>query len=171
MPRAELPRHVEILGQERRHDHAYAVVHESLGLQLPHARIDEGKSGPARAPRRERAVVGGPRRALGAEVGDRQLGPRREQLVEEVAPGELSHERAASGSVAQARRDLERREATEMEICGGVRGRVGLDRVVQLGVALEFPPGPRAESFERRAFPARDAAGGRIPGCELRGLR
>ena len=58
---AETPVDVQVLGQEGRGDEPCPVVHEPLGAELPHARVDERIAGAAvlpglGAPRRRRAT-------------------------------------------------------------------------------------------------------------------
>ena len=47
----------QILGQERRHDHARAIVHPACSVQHPHRRIDHRITGASFAPRAESVFV------------------------------------------------------------------------------------------------------------------
>ena len=78
MTRALAPVEVEVLGEERRHDHARPVVHEPLARELAHPRVDDRVAGPAFLPRVERfGVVGSSRRhAAGSRTTRRRDAPR-----------------------------------------------------------------------------------------------
>ena len=113
---AETPVDVQVLGQERRGDEPCPVVHEPLGAELPHARVDERIAGAAVLPGLERLAVVAPAVAARTQVLGRDLGARGEQLVVEVAPAELAHERLAAFSTGCALGDLERRKAPEAQV-------------------------------------------------------
>lgn len=48
---AHAPVEQQVLGQERRHDHAAPVVHPRHGLHLAHGRVHDGEARPPRLPR------------------------------------------------------------------------------------------------------------------------
>ena len=93
--RTGAPVDVQVLGEERRHDHAGAVVHEALARELAHAGVDDRVAGAALLPRGERARVVVPAIASRPVVGPRGVGTGGEDLVEEVAPAQLPEERVA----------------------------------------------------------------------------
>jgi hypothetical protein len=107
------PVDVEILGEERRRDHARAVVHEALGAELAHRRVNDRIAGAALGRRGERGVVFVPPITARAVVRPRGVRTRREHLGVEVAPAELAEERVGAGAAAERLLDLGWADAPE----------------------------------------------------------
>ena len=84
----------QVLDQERRRDHAHAVVHEAGVPELAHAGIDDGIAGAAALPGAQRLGVLGPREGIeaGVEVGSGEIGMVEQQVIGELAPAELRQE-------------------------------------------------------------------------------
>src|ERR1700761_4338304 len=83
----------QILGQERGHNHAAAIVHVRRVTQLPHRRIDERESRAALAPRGKVLVIVLPfdaRVRVLERLGHAHVRPVREHVLVEVAPGYLT---------------------------------------------------------------------------------
>ena len=121
MGRAEPPVQVEVLREERGGDEPCSVVHRPLGAELAHPGVHDRVAGPPFLPRRERVGVVAPAIVTRTEVASCDPGIGIEQLMVEVAPAELAHERLAAGLGGRAVRDLERRQASEVEVRGEAR--------------------------------------------------
>src|SRR5262249_21740690 len=107
-------------------------------------------------PRGQLAVVGAPAVSPRAVVLARQLGPRGQDLVVEVAPGQLAYEGLAALALAGERGGRQRRDAPEVQARAEPRGPVPAQVVAPLAVAGEAGREPAAHP--RRAFGL--AAGG-----------
>ena len=75
--------------------------------ELAHARVDHRVAGPAFLPRVERSGSSVPFVATRPVVGPRGVGPRREDLLVEVAPAELAHERLVAREPVDGVHDLQ----------------------------------------------------------------
>ena len=119
VPCAGAPVDVQVLGEERRHDHAGPVVHEAFARQLAHAGVDDGVAGATVLPRCERARVVVPAVATRAVVGPRRLGAGRRG-----SGGRSRASRAAGGTgrrPASRRRRARPRAATRTRSAGTAR--------------------------------------------------
>ena len=101
-----------------------------------------------------------PARGARAEILLRELRSGCQQLVVEVAPAELPHERLRVPVVERPRDHLPGRDAAEVEIRREPRSRVGAEIVGELRVACKPAVEPRVET---------PAAGSLAPGRQLRG--
>ena len=162
---------VQVLHQERRHDHAHAVVHVRLRVQLPHAGIDDREAGAAELPglhqlRGVGAVVVAHPLQLRLEVLARRLGPVPEDVGVELAPRELVGVPAGGfvGDLREVGQQGARVDAAVLQVGRHPAGAVGAGHVAPVGVvgqALVAEPAPRRAG--------RGLAGGREVG--VRGRR
>ena len=89
---ADAPVQIQGFGEEAGGDEAGAIVHPALRVELSYARVDDGIAGAAIPPGSGGRVVTAPSVVAGAVVGGRGVGARGEDLVMEVAPGQLPAE-------------------------------------------------------------------------------
>jgi len=113
VPRTPLPRQVQILHQERGHDHPHAIVHPARAEQLAHAGVDDGITGAALAPRGElglglRAVVDLDAVHATIEVAPTGVGMAEEDVGVELAPGQFAPVVRVIGAVVQVVQQLSR---------------------------------------------------------------
>ena len=144
MARSLAPVDVQVLGEERRHDHARAVVHEALVRELPHRGVDHGIARPAVLPRGQRVGVAVPPVATRPVVAPRGGRSSGEELREEVAPAELPHEGGGAAPSGDAPLDLQRGHAAEVEVRRQAGRGVGGEVVARVVVA-RHGTGPRVE--------------------------
>src|SRR5262249_43909716 len=115
----------------------------------------EREPGAAGLPRFEVAGrVAPPRRAAGSHVGLRGVWPPPEQLGEEVAPAELTHERVGTVALPKSLGDIGCRQAAEVKIWREARGAVDARQVSLLVVPSKRAPRPSRDSRQARAFAA-----------------
>ncbi len=121
VPGADPPVHVQRLRQETRRQQACPVVHPALVPQLAHGRVDDRIAGAPLPPRGD--VLGGvvlaaPAVVAGAVVPPGRLGARRQHLMVEVPPAQLTHERvrARTSLPAGPVDGLRRGERPEVEV-------------------------------------------------------
>ena len=132
----ESPVDAQLFHEERRRQHAGAVVHETLGQQLPHACVDNRQPGAPIPPRVEGGSVTTPSPSSRPVITGGQRREGCQNLNVEVTPAQLSHERLViGGTLCQ----LERGDAAEVEV-GAETGRaVARHVVVAAGVLREKP--------------------------------
>ena len=133
MTGADPPVDVQRLREEARGQEATAVVHPALVAQLPHGRVDHRIAGAPLAPRLDvpgRRSFGAPAVVAGAVVVRRGGRARGEDLVVEVAPGELPYERVGARATGSTRPmdEFDRRKRAEVQVratAGTSRRRAG----------------------------------------------
>ena len=156
-----------MLDEERGHEHAHAVWHESSLPELAHGSVDDGVAGPSLSPCGKGLRIVAPGKA--GELRPERLGDHGremlEQMVGEVAPSEFAQIRLGAGFRApggarprsRARHgmpDLIRADLAEMQMGREARGDVEIEPTATLGVAGEVEIG---EAYEPRAAAS--------PGC------
>ena len=99
------PVDVQILREERGHDHASAIVHEALGPQLPHRRVDHGIPGATVGPGAKRARRPGSsrRRGCGSRTRRPRVGPRAPARRSLASTTDGCTERTRDGRAASVR--------------------------------------------------------------------
>ncbi len=149
------PLDVQVLDQERGHDHADPVVHPALGQQLAHARVHDRVAGPALGPGPERLVgvlAGGVRHLghLGQEVLAGALRPEVQHGGVELPPGDL----LAVGRItaAQAVQDRPRVDRAPLQVGRHPRRVVQVGPVPLGGVAAQVAAPEPAPGVPGRCF-------------------
>ena len=117
---ADAPVDQQVLGQERRRDHAHAIVHPAGRPELAHAGVDDRIAGAAALPGLDGVVlVAREGVELRPEVALGEVAEVEEQVVGELAPAELGQELLGRGRQAAARGgapDLARADLAESEV-------------------------------------------------------
>ncbi len=163
VPGAHPPVRVQRLGQEARRQHPAPVVHPPLVPQLPHRRVHQRIARTPRTPGRDLPGVLAPPVTPRPVVGPGRLGPGREHLVMEVAPGDLPYERLGAGPRPLPRplHRLGRRDRAEVQIRreagGGVARQVVVAGLVPGQAAgTPRPQQPPSLRLAARGQPLRD---------------
>jgi len=166
--RAEAPVQIEVLDEKGRGHEPRPIVHPPFALELAHPRVDERVASSTLAPGLECGRVVQPIVTPRLKVVVRQPRVGREKLGVEVAPRKLADERLRRGIAAQARHELERRDATEMEVRAEPGGLVRGDEVIPLAVVLRTRGKPALGARSALRLPALRQLGSDLPARQLR---
>ena len=141
-PRPPLPRQVQVLDQKRRHDHSYAVVHETALGQLPHPGVDDRKTCPALFPRLVglcglAAIIDLDRVERLVPVPPDTARPLVEHRRVEVAKRELSEISLRAFTAAQVGSQSPGVHRAEFQMCRHAAARIEIRAVAVVGVPVE----------------------------------
>jgi hypothetical protein len=151
---AEPPVEPEALRQVGGDYQSRAIGQPAFVRELTHRGVDDGDARLALAPAGERLVVLAPLALARAEIAAGQVGVGREQLLEEVAPAESSHEGCASLVLSGSCDEFHGRDAAEMEVRAQTRRRVAGEAVGVVFIASEAAREPLRQAASAGCFPA-----------------
>ena len=174
-PRTLQPRHPQILHQKTRHDHAHAVMHPAGRPELPHAGIDDRKTGASLLPRTkpDGVVRPGKPRVVGPQRRVARVGKVVQQMVGKLPPAEFAEiglraarrdlrRRLPPNGLADAMPDPSRRDLAKVEMRRQAAGAIPIGPIAASGVAIE-------SLFEESLEPLAGAGLAGRPGLSHRG--